>query len=349
MLFSLNAMRSIIDGASAVDLPHLDIRDRARAREFLRSYGFDLNNPEEAAELDWVRRTAADILQRTIVPEGRRVPREILTQRDVPTLLVWASNRAHEMRRRRAWSCALLRVAHSLTHAYSDFNESYSPMIRRQIETRYRAHLRGDDEALTLGEGDDAVELERFDVRPIKTLQAATLKLLNAAENVGAGVFDWLGVRFVTRRTVDALLVVRYLRRHKIISFPNIVPRRCRNSLVDLNALEPAILAAEASGGTIEQKITKLRAADRPPAPRQHSEHNSHSASDYRSIQFTCRELVRLPRPGGGSARFFFPYEVQILDADSYAQATRGPASHAGYKRRQLESVRARVPRGLEL
>jgi len=48
--------------------------------------------------------------------------------------------------------------------------------------------------------------------------------------------------------------------------------------------------------------------------------------------------------PDGRELRFFFPYEVQIVDAESYRTTEAGgPADHASYKLRQLASVRRRV------
>lgn len=40
---------------------------------------------------------------------------------------------------------------------------------------------------------------------------------------------------------------------------------------------------------------------------------------------------------------FFFPYEVHILDAESARRNEEGPASHAEYKKRQLDAARRRV------
>ncbi len=41
--------------------------------------------------------------------------------------------------------------------------------------------------------------------------------------------------------------------------------------------------------------------------------------------------------------QFFFPYEVQVMDRESYEAAVQGRASYREYKRRQVQSVRSRV------
>ncbi|MFT7621759.1 MAG: hypothetical protein ACI9WU_000924, partial [Myxococcota bacterium] len=83
------------------------------------------------------------------------------------------------------------------------------------------------------------------------------------------------------------------------------------------------------------------------PFPGSASEYNPHSASEYHSIQVTCRRLVRIPSLNAGELRFFFPYEIQIMDAPSWEQTRSGRASHSDYKGRQRATVKRRVLREL--
>ena len=41
--------------------------------------------------------------------------------------------------------------------------------------------------------------------------------------------------------------------------------------------------------------------------------------------------------------RFFFPYEVQILDHENHVRTQEGESSHANYRLRQLRTARRRV------
>ena len=41
--------------------------------------------------------------------------------------------------------------------------------------------------------------------------------------------------------------------------------------------------------------------------------------------------------------RFFYPYEIQIMDRDSYKINTDGEASHEDYKKSQMKSAMKRV------
>lgn len=356
MLFSSRTLRSIIAGESAVDLPSLQLRTRAGALEFLRAYGYDYDHPGDIAHAGLIKNRSIALLDDRILRQSESLPAAIRELQDIPTLLMWASSvelppncTTQQRRRLQAWSCVLLRVCHSLSHAINELNESYGPAIREQIAGRFEAHLFRAGDKLFLGQGEDRVELVAFSVRPTKTVEAATMKLLRAVENVAAGVFDWAGVRLVVDNEIDALLVVRYFRAHNVISHPNIIPGRCRNSMLSLDEIEPRLEQVEAQFASLGDKVREVRRLILPrrEEPPNHQEHNEHSASDYRAIQFTCRELMRVPLgPEGRAARFFFPYEVQILDAKSYESATTGPASHDAYKERQLEAVRARVLAG---
>jgi uncharacterized protein (TIGR04562 family) len=99
---------------------------------------------------------------------------------------------------------------------------------------------------------------------------------------------------------------------------------------------------------------------------------NPHSSEYFRSIQFTCRELIRVNNPvhqwykslkvqlenipGGAQVLsdvistlpqpfeyLFFPYEFQIMDVKSYADSIFGKSSHEEYRRKQLDTARNRV------
>ncbi len=108
---------------------------------------------------------------------------------------------------------------------------------------------------------------------------------------------------------------------------------------------------------------------------------NKHSSQEYRSIQLTCRQLLldsnscmeddlfqgagKHLRPGSQAANFleelikvknlpktlqneekntnFFPFEVQVLDRESYQNSRHGEASHSSYKLAQVRTARKRI------
>ena len=102
---------------------------------------------------------------------------------------------------------------------------------------------------------------------------------------------------------------------------------------------------------------------------------NPHSSEFYRAIQFTCRQLIKLRNPlyddlkelkGHARAkkldeemlklaeridlkyiqrevRFFYPYEVQVVDQQSFEENEKGRSAHSEYKRAQLQTALRRV------
>ncbi|MBM3274679.1 MAG: hypothetical protein FJZ00_05980, partial [Candidatus Sericytochromatia bacterium] len=68
-----------------------------------------------------------------------------------------------------------------------------------------------------------------------------------------------------------------------------------------------------------------------------------HMDQHYRSLQFTARTLIVRRSPAGAVERFFFPFEVQIMDSVSHASNMVGKSNHAAYRERQREDARKRV------
>jgi uncharacterized protein (TIGR04562 family) len=231
------------------------------------------------------------------------------------------------------WICGLLRVMHTLAHASSDLTERYADQIEAQILGRFDTWLADDDAGLRFGD----IPLVRFESRARKELPSLVLKLLHKPENVAADIFDRLGVRFVTRTRLDAVRLVRELRRLNVIMFANIKPSRSRNTLVDLDQLE----AATQQFSDVDELAKTVETWSYPaPAP---DPANPFSSKAYHAIQFTARQRVRVTDAQGTVLRVFFPFEIQVLDEAGYARSREGYASHADYKRRQREAARRRV------
>ena len=100
---------------------------------------------------------------------------------------------------------------------------------------------------------------------------------------------------------------------------------------------------------------------------------NPHSSPSFRSIQFTCRKLVKVSHPAvtvinqlrrqtgdptlgreverhyPKQLRFTFPFEIQITDWENYLVSAQGESSHVSYKRRQLQAARRRILGGVLL
>jgi len=368
-------METVVLGRSAIDVSRLYLSGIADAEEFLRCYGFDLQRPEQAREVEEIRREALEfIVDDLLVDEPQLImPPEIRAESDVRRLLLWAS--VPHVQPRQKWACSILRVMHTFAHCGSYFQDLYGDQIREQIRGRVLPHIHQTNDRLTLGEGPDAIPLKAFQMRGRKSRRSIALKLLHKAESVSADVFDWIGLRFVTEHRFDALLVARYLRAQNVIMFANVRPGRSRNTLLDMTAVRACMaqLDEDVRAGRIAEyeRWRKLReqVANMPYPEDPGKSYNPFSAAMYHSIQFTCSQQIRVNNPHlanfqrtlNQSGRFdvlsrafdrlrmqptfsfFFPFEVQVMDHESFERSRHGRASHGEYKARQRHAVKRRL------
>ncbi len=332
MPFPFRVLRTIVGRTSAIDLERLHVEDLDSAADFIDSYGFDWFSDEDREDIERIRGRAVAFIEEVLLDPSESILPSIRNERDVRELLVLVSTERRTPET--LWACAILRVMHTVAHATSDMSATYGVQIREQILRRFRGHVHAHDGQKFLGD----IPIVHFDERSHKTANSIVMKLLHKPENVAASVFDRIALRFVTTDRLGALFVVRYLRSHNVLQFANIQPSRSRNTLVDVDRLEELI-----SGGSHSREFLAAE-IERWPYPEEEDEHrNQFSSHRYRSIQFTCRQRVRIPTGNRERLGFFFPFEVQILDQASYGASRVGVASHAAYKERQRQTCRRRV------
>lgn len=394
-------MHTILGGRSAIDLSHLRLSATGleEAYNFLARYGYDIRLESHARDVELIRVEALGFL-RGVVTAGLDdvvVPTELdtlpildviclATGEGRPGVTASAQER-RDFDLNMAWACTLLRVMHTIAHANNYFQDNYYREIRAKILDRFIAQVRTrEDGSQYLHSKTLDVPLVRFEIKETKPLRSVVVKLLQKQENVAYDLFDHIGVRIIVERPVDALFVVRALREEHTIMFPNIKPTRSRNTLLDLEAYDAHVrdcLRRFQKGELDElETVDAIHAFEQKPASSDQLDWNPYSSDKYRSIQFTCRQMIRFENPlytrlvaarsvaekhltgaplqemlaalsTAGieqEIQFFFPYEVQVMDIASYKAATEGRASYAEYKARQIASVRQRVmPRVLEL
>lgn len=236
---------------------------------------------------------------------------------------------------------------------------------------------------LYLGERADdplRVDLAAFQTKPMKSRDSTLLKMLHKPENVAEDIFDRVGIRFVTRTRLDSLRVIKFLKERMVLVAPNIKPSRSRNTLVNAEILRAQItgeLDAFERGDMDEAQLTaRLEAAA--VAQTGGEAINPHSSQFYRAIQFTARQLVKFRNPlydelkdlrnlvrtqgpqdpesdlrraaekidlkyMQREVRFFYPYEVQLMDEQSFEENERGRSAHSEYKKAQVQTALRRV------
>lgn len=278
------------------------------------------------------------------------------------------------------WAGAILKVMHTILHADKDLRARYFSTVQQQIFDKFYKFIHRDNEnrLFLRNEAGTSIPLYDFQTKAKKTRDSIIIKLLHKQENVAEELFDRIGVRIITYNKLDALRVIKFLHKNYVIMINNIKPSRSQNTLVDLNLLRKRIqtlyketMRKNLSEDEFYQGLNNLIADS---YPRSGHEKNVHSSEEYRAIHFTGRQLIKYRNPFMASfnevrkmalkdkenplsqallgldtsaisrdVRFFYPFEVQITDYESYVKNTQGEASHNEYKRSQLRSAMKRI------
>jgi len=367
----------ILGGGSPIDLDSLRIQSPGEAWNFALNYGYDMGIPVQRAAVMRVYEDAVDFLE-AVVLEGTKlhVPLELRGLQDPLDLLVWASDRPRDIRAR--WSCAILRVMHTLFHVDHNVNLRFLPEIQSQVFSRYDQYLVCEEDRWCL-RGAYEVPLVAVERKENKDRVSMLLKMLHKPENVAETIYDQIGIRFVAEDQLGVLMVIRFLLDHHVLMPTHIKPSRSRNLMIDMEALAawsetmPPYFRIQDLGPE-ERKALSRTLALKVPCKDQ----NPFSSKDYSAIQFTARTLVRLPSPATRALEtlqerlqtmgdselsdlvripellqdqeeftFFFAHEVQVMEQSGFQSSRSGPASHSEYKQRQRDSARRRVLQGI--
>lgn len=252
--------------------------------------------------------------------------------------------------------------------------DKFYKYLHREEENLYFANKLTQDES-------SRIELVDFETKSKKTRDSVIIKLLHKAENVAEELFDRVGVRIITKSRFDTLRVIKFLVENYIVIPHNIKPSRSTNSLFNIKAFKERhtnLLKFALRNDLTEEKF--LEAVEREimessfSNPSSVRDKNSHSLSAYQAIQFTCRQLIKYKNPFmqefinvrntakeqkdnelskkilamdysliARDVRFFYPYEVQIVDEHAHRINSEGEASHLEYKKNQVLAAMKRV------
>jgi uncharacterized protein (TIGR04562 family) len=288
----------VLGGQAFIDQDGLDLATHESARDFIVSYGFDMDSPHQRLQVARTFRDARRFLENDILDgTGLKIPPAVAKPGDPLNLLVWASRKP--MDEVALWSCAMLRVMHTLLYINSSIYLRFLPEIQRQVFGRYRRHLSQREGGGWLLGGDFDVPLVDVDFKESKNKSSMLLKLLQKPENVAETIYDHMGVRMVAEDMLGVLQALRFLIEHNVFQAAHIKPSRTRNLMVDIPALEEW-MAGLPEGFSVdsltpaERLAVSERLAQRVGRPAV----NPHSSSDYSALQFTVSTLVRLPGLG---------------------------------------------------
>lgn len=383
-------MEVFIGGKSPIDLQNLTVDSVRDANLFIQNYGYNPGEKIDQKKMHAVLIEAVNFIEQYLMPKewkhGLRPPLEVLECDDPRKLLLWAtSHRKNEDSHKQLWSCAILKVMHTISHLDDLHRMNNIKEARSQIMGRFhKALFRDADGKLWFGDREACIELEKMEWKPYKSRNSIILKLLHKPANVAETIYDLLGVRIVTKNLSETLIAVKYLRQFYLVDFANIHPGRSRNNLIDVGQFHShaeALREMLANGNITPEGFENMMLRLNTPVNRRQSS-NPHSSSQFRAIQLTCRQRVRyfdpqrtwqekieaLLRNGELDATkagivedilffvnqwqdsekqkeisIFFPFEVQIMDAEAAKTLEFGEASHDRYKRSQIRTARRRI------
>ncbi|HEX4924805.1 MAG TPA: TIGR04552 family protein [Bdellovibrionales bacterium] len=349
--FPRQILDSVVGGRSAIDIPRLEIQNLEQAHGFAKTYGYDLGDPVDLEEVWSFHRRTISFLREKVLEQGELIPEELSDPyklKDPANLLMYASEATVKGNLRQNWSCAILRVMHALAHLEDDLFKVFTDQIRDTILRPFQSHLSSDPTAgIVLGHKSDTdqIKLKSFEIKPAKSDASAVMKLLAKPEATSMGILDKMGVRLVTRSMFDVFRVVRFLVDQHIISFPNVIPDQSRNNLYPVNLFLEAVnelrmTNSDPDPGDVD-RLLQQKLSESLDRAEYKEKRNEFSGSNYRSIKFIARRLIEIDQPH--HFHFFFPYEVQIMDYETYLKNLSGPEAHEQYKKRQREAVRRRV------
>lgn len=352
MKFNPLTLETMIGGVSTLDVPHLNIQTSDQAKDFLLSYGYDVTREDDLNRLWTLHRRAVTYIQSELLHEGEQVP-ELLTDpnqlKEIWNLLIYASTQSSEIQR---WACGILKVLHVYVHLENDLFAQHSTYIQEQILRPIQAHIYEDSVyGTTLGPalGDKSIVLKKFEVKPFKTTSSSITKLLAKPEMNAFAIMDKMGVRFITKHLFDVFRVIRYLVENNIICFAHCIPDQSNNTLYPLNLFFEVVEGLTRDRFYPPEEIDRLllEKVQRNDNRAEYNEKfNAFTSLDYRFLKFITRSLIRVNFKDGETPKtlsFFYPFEVQIVDYETYLKNLSGPASHERYKERQIKRARLRV------
>jgi uncharacterized protein (TIGR04562 family) len=395
--FNWGVMDVLIGGKSSIDLDRIRFRSKSEAQDFLKFYGYDPKDPGDARIINRVIVEAWNFIQTQLIPKewdsGKRPPEKLLYTSDAAELLLAASNKDPAEKTAQKWACAVLKLMHTISHIDGVQRSLDSSKAKEQIMARFFDHIFRDEKGdLFFGKKNNAIALHKVEWKEQKSRQSMILKLLHKRANVAETIYDMIGVRIITKQLKDCMQAVKFLRDFHMVTFPNCNPSRAKNTLIDFDLFRQNIENFSRLLKTGQLNVVQFESfldASMQPAGHGHvhkvNQENPHTAKSYRSIQLTCRQLVRYPDPsfswlaklqkaaehkdvnpqgqqlldhllrldqytmghhkpfGGHEVSGFFPFEVQIVDAQTYEANQLGAANHLNYKKSQIKAARRRI------
>ncbi len=349
MKFDPHLLEAVLGERSVIDLPALSVHSREEAIEFIFTYGYDLSNYKDSEFLWKCHRLAVEVLEEEIFDVGEEVPAEVRNRedlKDLTNLLIIASHKDRTGLQKHA--CALLRVMHIIIHLENDLFTSFTDDIQYQILRPIQEHIvKGEADKTYLGNKNE-IELVDFSIKPFKQTRSGVVKLLAKRNAVAMTLLDRVGLRFVTESIYDIFRVVKYLSDNHLISFAQTISGQSKNMICPLDLfLEASESVVQKNNEEDLQQFTDAlnkKLEDWYAEGNSMGTHNEFSAKEFKFLKFISRRFLKIDRgPQKEPLSFFYPFEIQIIDKETFENNIKGTASHLAYKERQRRAAKLRV------
>lgn len=377
--FHWSSLRAALEGVSALDFRLLGIRNKSQARNFLLSYGYEPDDLQMKEEIWRIYFEALAYIRTELLEGSEKIPETFFVRgavNEIQKLLIDTSVDDE----RGKWACAILRVMHIISHVDNDIRVGQFSAARDQIFSRFDKFVRKiPGRKFLFSTGEKSIPLLRYYKKSRKERASLLTKMLAKTTATPERIYDNVGFRFVTETRYDCYRLLNMMLEAGAVSAPNILPLRSINTLIpydvlnrEIESLKSRLLSGEISLKEVNERIKQME--DESLVPRaQHR--NPFSSPWYRSIQFTTRQLIHAPNPAHATIEdlkgrlkafpdaeqilkqvpvmvqekisFFYPFEVQIIDKESYIETLVGRSRHREYKSKQRLIARNRVLRDL--
>jgi uncharacterized protein (TIGR04552 family) len=338
VLGDLAAIRNLLRGGSVIDWHRAYFDTHDQVDRFLRVNEFDPTRAEDIRRLEDLRERAVEYLERHL---GFRIPDEVAEGVPARDLLLVASQKG----KRRAYACMVLKIMHVLQHL-----EGRELLTRLPISAEQIFHLVEEKVLRTVEEmreaGFSVVEFEWSRKNPNSLLT----KLVAKKETLAADVYDKLRFRMITHSEAELMHVLKELV-GRLVPFNYVVPGQSVNDIVNLRAV---IEGSEKLRPFLPDLVDLSHQA----ADKKQAATNEFSGPSYRVINFIADLPVRIDEYLGKAASdpafeengavVYVLTEFQVMDVRTAEDNERGENSHARYKERQLNRVRARLMHGMK-
>ncbi|HEX8952428.1 MAG TPA: TIGR04552 family protein, partial [Polyangia bacterium] len=333
-LADVEAMRLLLRGGSVIDWHRLAFADDAEVDRFLSLNEFDPANADDMDRLEELRADAVEYLTRNF---SYRIPEDVAHGMSARDLLLLASSRG----KKQTYACIVLKVMHVMHH-----------LAGRELLFKLPV---SDDEVFGFVEAKvvKVVEEIRAAGYPIvefawsrKERDSVVTKLLAKKATIAADVFDKLRFRLITRSLEDLPPVLHEVL-HRLIPFNYVIPGQTVNAILPFRRFLDIAPPYERFS---DQLQSDLDTEENGNAAGQ----NEFSGPTYKVINFVADLPVRIDQflcrvPGAENdlgAVIFVLTEFQVMDAETAKANEAGENSHAKYKARQHERVKARLSEG---